>query len=445
MRFYTTEKLGEKQSLTPEGFLLCQDVPIARTGIMVYGPGETTIEAGPDGLVYIDRIAPQVFRAETIASFEGKPVVNEHPNQPDEDRWTVDPKNWREVAIGVVLSPRQGTGVDNEELLLADLLITDEEAIRIVRQGKRELSCGYLADYVQTSIGHGQQVNILGNHVALVDAGRCGSRCAIGDHALKETKVMSKIQQWKDRIAKAWADKDEKEMKKALEESPEEKAEDGRRMSDSDINSRFEGVEKSVKDGFEKMNGRLDGMDKRVKDESEEKEKKEKESKEAADKKEVEDKEIEGELEEEAPAGTGDKAKKAHDSAYLEESFEETVALAEIMAPGIQIPTFDRAKDPKRTVTDMCRLRRQVLDLAYTKPEIRGFLDAQLAGKEIKTLTCDSIRSVYRAVGAFKKHANNQSHFREEVSAGGGTGVAGPIKTPADFNARAADFWSKHS
>jgi hypothetical protein len=28
MNFYVTERIGPKQSLTPEGFLSCQDVPI---------------------------------------------------------------------------------------------------------------------------------------------------------------------------------------------------------------------------------------------------------------------------------------------------------------------------------------------------------------------------------------------------------------------------------
>ena len=31
------EQIGPMQAMTPEGFLLCKDVPIARTGVMTYG------------------------------------------------------------------------------------------------------------------------------------------------------------------------------------------------------------------------------------------------------------------------------------------------------------------------------------------------------------------------------------------------------------------------
>jgi hypothetical protein len=56
-----------------QGFLLCKDVGIARTGQQVYGPGQTPLEVGADGTVIITREASEVFRAETIASGNGRP------------------------------------------------------------------------------------------------------------------------------------------------------------------------------------------------------------------------------------------------------------------------------------------------------------------------------------------------------------------------------------
>lgn len=174
-RFYTTEQLGPKRSLTPEGFLLCEDVPLARPGEMIYGPDETPIEAGPDGITHITRTLDELFKPETLASFNGKPVTNEHP---DED---VTPSNWKRYAVGVLLNVRKGTG-DNEGLMVGDMLITDPESIEDIRGDKREVSLGYDADYKKTGPGTGEQSNILGNHVALVERGRCGPRCAIHDH-----------------------------------------------------------------------------------------------------------------------------------------------------------------------------------------------------------------------------------------------------------------------
>src|ERR1700761_439356 len=73
-RYYTVEKLSARQSITKEGFLLCEAVPIARIGTMLYGPDETDSDPGKDDFVRIERDGSEVFRPETIASFEGKPV-----------------------------------------------------------------------------------------------------------------------------------------------------------------------------------------------------------------------------------------------------------------------------------------------------------------------------------------------------------------------------------
>lgn len=79
MRHYTVHRLGPKRALTPEGFLLCEDVPVARTGEMLYGPGEVPVEPGPDGLIRISRTPDEVFRPETLASCIGKPVPGDIP------------------------------------------------------------------------------------------------------------------------------------------------------------------------------------------------------------------------------------------------------------------------------------------------------------------------------------------------------------------------------
>jgi len=176
MEFYTIEKLGRNQEETPEGFLLCRNVPIARTGTQLYGAREVPeLEAGNDGTIVMERPDEEVFRAETIASVNGKPVTVDHPNN------LVVPLTWRDLSVGVALNARRGDGGE-ADLLLADLLITDHEAIRQVRSTRgQEISAGYNYDGVQISPGRGKQTNIWINHIALVDAARCGIRCSIKD------------------------------------------------------------------------------------------------------------------------------------------------------------------------------------------------------------------------------------------------------------------------
>ena len=179
--FYTTTQLGEHQHETPEGFLLCMDVPIARTGTQLYAAGELpAIQAGPDGTITIERHPEQVFDAKTVASFNGKSVVVTHPSF----GVRVEPSNWRQLEVGVATNVRRGVPPLDPDYLYADFLIKDPEAIKLIRTKEmREVSAGYDAEYEQLGPGRARQYDIIGNHIALVERGRCGPACAIGDTA----------------------------------------------------------------------------------------------------------------------------------------------------------------------------------------------------------------------------------------------------------------------
>ena len=207
--FYTTEQLGPKRSVTPEGFLICHDVPIGRTGTQLYSALEIPNIETPNGEIRVVRDADEVFRPETLASFEGKPVTLAHPDE------FVSPDNWPTFAVGTVHNVKQGPS-PFDDLIVADLIVTRRDAIDAINDGLREVSCGYDANYEQVERGKARQINIIGNHVALVERGRAGSRCAIQDEAtIVSTKDKTKF--W-DRIAKAFATKDADELKAAMED-----------------------------------------------------------------------------------------------------------------------------------------------------------------------------------------------------------------------------------
>lgn len=182
---YTTGQLGRTREITPEGYLLCRDVPIARIGTLMYADGEVPITADNTGLIIIYRGEDVLFDPITIASAEGKPVTDDHPAD-----W-VTPDNWKELSKGFVKDVRRGEGGDSN-YLVADILVTDKETIQKVLDGKVEISLGYDADYVETSKGKGLQSNIRVNHIALVEKGRCGSRCSIGDSFMSAKKTQKK-------------------------------------------------------------------------------------------------------------------------------------------------------------------------------------------------------------------------------------------------------------
>jgi hypothetical protein len=59
--FFTTEQIGKKQSFTPEGFLLCESVPIARIGAQDYAAIELPDLDYMDGVIDVERDPVVVF------------------------------------------------------------------------------------------------------------------------------------------------------------------------------------------------------------------------------------------------------------------------------------------------------------------------------------------------------------------------------------------------
>ena len=180
MKFLSKVKLSNRRYKTPEGYLVCVDSIIARTGKQEYLKSEIFQDSNDDSVIQIDRPKSEVLSPSTIASFENKPLVDEHP---DED---VNVDNYRDYAIGFARDVR-ASKLDDVDILIANLIFTDPEAIAEIESGeKTELSCGYDCDI----LGEGDnlyQANIRGNHIALCKAGRAGI-ARIQDSSSKETK-----------------------------------------------------------------------------------------------------------------------------------------------------------------------------------------------------------------------------------------------------------------
>lgn len=208
-QFLTVEEISPRRSKTPEGYLLCEAVPISRTGTFEYSALESGIKVPSGSVAQISRTEDELFSPETMASFEGKPVVIGHGR-------FADPSNWREISIGTVQNVRRGEG-SQSTLLLADLLLTDERGIELVESGKlEEVSCGYDAKSVDDGDGRGHQVGIVGNHVALVERARCGPVCKIGDGSMTKPKT------WKAALRRIFKDGDEEALNNQLDELPNE-------------------------------------------------------------------------------------------------------------------------------------------------------------------------------------------------------------------------------
>ena len=181
---YYGSRISDHLVRTEEGYLICKDVPIARTGVQEYRGEEF---GGPEpGRVYkVTRPEDEVFDKAAMASFEGKPLVDEHP--PDD----VTADNYAQYMKGVCRDVRRGDGALSG-MLVADLIIYDKALGAEVETGqKRDISCGYDCFWEPSGPGAYTQRHIRGNHIAVTIRGRAGRAVGIRDSDVKGgTKTM---------------------------------------------------------------------------------------------------------------------------------------------------------------------------------------------------------------------------------------------------------------
>ena len=420
-RYYTVAKLGERRSITPEGYLLCLDVPVARTGEMLYAEGEIAgddgeaILGGPDKLIRVSRGPEDLFRPETIASFEGKPVTLGHPDE------FVTPDNIKQHAVGTMSNVRRGSGLE-DDLMLADLLITDRRAIdAIQKDGIEEVSNGYEADYEQQQPGRAAQRNILGNHVALVERGRCGPRCAIGDEDMPVLKKKS----WKDRMMAAFKTGDEKEVEKiASEVKDEDESEEEREAREKKER------ESKTEDSLKKVLDKLSAMDEDIKEL----------------KKKVEDSDDDDDDDGETMdtvigAEEAGKLSDAGVKLYTGDSAKNIPALAEILAPGTKLPTFDAKTTDAQRALAMCKCQRKALDAAYQTDAGRAAIDPFLGSHkaDFGKLPLPVLNAAFVGAANLMRARNNDGNHRASLT----TRDFGRTTTVSDINAKNREFYAK--
>lgn len=174
---YYGAQLSPNIDKTPEGYLICRNVPINRTGTQDYMAGELQLDGDPERVVKVYRLPDDVFTPAALASYEGKDVTNGHPPE------MLTAENQSAYSRGHVEHVRREG--DNT---VADLIIKDPALVADVENGVlREVSCGYNCQFEPYLDGY-KQTHIIGNHVAVVPRGRAGHDVAIHDAAAKAEK-----------------------------------------------------------------------------------------------------------------------------------------------------------------------------------------------------------------------------------------------------------------
>ncbi|WP_313230162.1 DUF2213 domain-containing protein [Sphingobium yanoikuyae] len=168
---------------TSDGYLAVR-ARAARVGVYQY----TGREVDPNNehglrdqaIVNVLRDEAAVFDERAVRSFIAKPITDDHPRE------AVNASNWRDHGRGIVMG-----AVRDGDHLAFDLVLMDAGTISKVEAGKAELSNGYAATLEFGDFAgpagekcQARQAAIVGNHVAIVDRGRAGPSCRIGDAAI---------------------------------------------------------------------------------------------------------------------------------------------------------------------------------------------------------------------------------------------------------------------
>src|SRR5262249_17369515 len=136
MRVHTVDfqQLPSAREVTKEGFLKAPG-RLARAGIQPYTARELGLPGDGDRIVRLYRDPAEIFRPETLQSFENATLVNDHP----EPRGTfVSADNWKRLSVGEVRDiARDGAFISGV------VLVKDEAAKNLIQRGKAALSAGY--------------------------------------------------------------------------------------------------------------------------------------------------------------------------------------------------------------------------------------------------------------------------------------------------------------
>ncbi|MEX8155860.1 DUF2213 domain-containing protein [Acinetobacter baumannii] len=418
--FYTTGQLGRTRETTPEGYLLCRDVPLARIGKLLYADGEVPVTADNSGLIIIERGEDVLFDPRTIASFEGKPVTNDHPKG-----W-VTPENWKKLSNGTAHDVRRGEDEDSD-CLVADLLITDKDMIDAVMKGKVEISLGYDADYTEISVGKGIQTNIFGNHIALVKKGRCGSRCKIGDSFMpKQSKG------WLESLRKAKRTIDEAlEKAKSTDEedveTEDDDEDDDSKTTDAAINRELLKTLKTVQTTVQTFDERLSNLEK-------------KKTKDSESETEDDDEEDDGKGKEtEDDILEAEQAQKLSEQGiqnHTGDSLQEVLSRAEVLVPGFKMPTFDSANNGQAVLNT----KRNVLKQAYATEDGQKALKPFVgATPNFDTMPAYTVDAAFIGASELIKQQNNAAGVRSGIST---RDFGRAPMTPAEMNKRNREYWA---
>lgn len=162
------------------GYWLIKKNPISKVGVFPY-LGKTIDDSCEPNKIYKVFRSPETLR-QSVPTWDNppKPFINDH-EMLGEGFTEIDDRPVQGIIYNPVFDEDKG-------VLYADLGVYSESLKSEIENGKKELSLGYFCKYTkQRGVFNGEtydyiQTDMVGNHIALVDSGRCGSDVKVFDH-----------------------------------------------------------------------------------------------------------------------------------------------------------------------------------------------------------------------------------------------------------------------
>lgn len=157
---------------TAQGYVITT-ATITRAGpIEYYGHELGLTGSDANKKITVVRTLDELSKPETLASFNGLPFTITHP-----DDGEVTAADHKDKASGHIANTR----IEGDEVV-CDVFLTDAVGIETLEKtGIREVSAGYEPAQLEERGGTLYHINIRGNHVAGVAAGRYGPQCKLND------------------------------------------------------------------------------------------------------------------------------------------------------------------------------------------------------------------------------------------------------------------------
>lgn len=159
------------------GYWYIKHNPISKEGVFPYLGHTISDECEPNKIYKVYRPAKTLKDSVETWDNPPKPFIDDH-EMLGEGFTAIDDR----PVQGIIYNPSFDKGV-----LYADIAVYSEDLKQNIENGKKELSLGYFCKYKkERGVFNGEvydyvQYDMVGNHIALVDAGRCGSDVKVFD------------------------------------------------------------------------------------------------------------------------------------------------------------------------------------------------------------------------------------------------------------------------